>query len=60
MDVRGSRDEQREIVGQNVKLELIRAHRRVSEWLIVIEDRLQREQSGLCFTSSPLCSFLSP
>lgn len=28
-----------EIVGQNVKLELIRAHRGANEWLIVIVDR---------------------
>lgn len=35
----GKRDEQREIVGQNVKLELIRAHGSADEWLIVIMDR---------------------
>lgn len=44
-----------EIVGQNVKLELIRAHRRANEWLIVITDR---QQGG---TIWPLCSeFTSP
>lgn len=41
MDVTGSGDERGEIVGQNVKLELIRAHRGASEWLIVIGNRLQ-------------------
>jgi len=36
---KGKQDEQGEIVGQNVKLELIRAHRGANEWLIVITDR---------------------
>lgn len=47
---RGKRDEQREIVGQNVKLELIRAHGSANEWLIVIMDR---QRGG---TISALCS----
>lgn len=50
-------DEQGEIVGQNIKLELIRAHHRANEWLIVITDR-QRGGTiwALCseFTSFPL------
>lgn len=35
------------IVGQNVKSELIRAHRWANEWLIVVTDG-EEEQSGLC------------
>lgn len=49
------------IVGQNVKLELIRAHRGANEWLIVIADRrARRNNPGLVlpgFTSpSPIFS----
>lgn len=38
-------DEQGEIVGQNVKLELIRAHREANEWPIVIVDRQARRNN---------------
>lgn len=38
-------DEQGEIVGQNVKLELIRAHRGANEWPIVIVDRQARRNN---------------
>lgn len=32
-------------VGQNVKLELIRAHRGADEWLIVVADRRRRRNN---------------
>lgn len=35
-------------VGQNVKLELIRAHRGADEWFIVVADR-RRQMNNRCF-----------
>lgn len=37
--------ERRRDVGQNVKLELIRAHRGADEWLIVVTDRRRRRNN---------------
>lgn len=42
-------------VGQNVKLELIRAHRRADEWLIVVADR-QRRRNNLRFVRARFTS----
>lgn len=50
-----------EIVGQNVKLELIRTHFRANEWFIVIMERQWGETIWpLCYeftSSSPSYSF---